>query len=424
MGGMSINIGYSERLASQTRSNFTKMGPGVQHLGDSIDLKPDFITFVSLACEIYQARDHNFVPMTHYSSKLETHEGMGHTSLVSQKEVARYAPSVLRVGSSRSFIDRIILKRPRRSIWRENPGELLSFVTELRIRSHAVLRKHPNIAQLRGVGWDFENEAATDPRPVLLEELAEQGSLNSFWCKLSFVQLSFKVKLEFCLDIADGLMALHASKVVHGDIKPENILVFPRKGPQESFILKITDFGHSVIEADQLEALPAMTPRWSAPEISEKSTMTFLEMKATDYYSYGLVLLSIMIGRPFYDGMTEPTEPTEPIEPIEPKVKAAKEDGSILKRLIEMAEEEDRRSDESDLEVGTIALLLGKLVQRSQHGRSLQACVEIIETFQSENSIAAARPPSVPLLPAAVPGMDIATKVFLSPNSQSTKHNS
>ncbi|KAH6665351.1 kinase-like domain-containing protein [Plectosphaerella plurivora] len=396
-----VNIDDLRTSFLNTRNNFTRTKAGFQRTGSSSGPRPDFITFVSLACEIYRAPDHNFVPIAHYSSLVETVQGKGHTSLVTQASVNLKGPSSAALGSIDTYQDHVIIKRPRHNILEDHSDHLISFITELRVRSHSPLSSHPNIARLRGVGWDFEDEDATIPRPILLEELAPQGALDNFWKNWSFVKLNFKEKLQFCRNIAEGLVALHACSVVHGDIKPENILVFPRRDARNSFLLKLTDFGHSVIEADSCTALPAFTPQWSAPETTDPTAKSFIELMATDSYSFGLVLLSIMIGRPFYTALDGSRNDIEKL----------KKDGRIFEKLVEMAEKEDRDIQELDIDVDTIVLLLRNSVQLDFRARRLNACLSIIEDYCHENKIQFGLTPVLSQVRASVPALDVASKV-------------
>ena len=54
-------------------------------------------------------------------------------------------------------------------------------------------------------------------------------------------------ELEVIHQIADGLAFLHSKKIVHGDIKPENILISPCENgkPDQGLQMKLTDFGLS-----------------------------------------------------------------------------------------------------------------------------------------------------------------------------------
>jgi serine/threonine protein kinase len=75
---------------------------------------------------------------------------------------------------------------------------------------------------------------------------------------------------------------------VHGDIKPQNILVFG--DGSESPTAKVTDFGYSCIghtEDDDLN-LPCSW-LWCAPEREGNHLFRIANAKKTDVYSFGLV---------------------------------------------------------------------------------------------------------------------------------------
>lgn len=367
----SVSLSDFRNSMAGARATLTQVRGTTRRRADDAGPKPDFITFVSLASEIYQAHHDDLVPVQHFQPALETYQGKGHTSLVTHAAITRSAPSAFARGVISSFNEGIVIKRPRDIRLEKASSGLISFITELRIRFHPTLRSHPHIARLRGIGWDFEDEDATVPRPILLEEFAPQGALDNFWKNWNFVRMNFKSKLEFCRDLADGLRALHSCGVVHGDVKPANILVFPRPDSRDSFVVKLTDFGHSVIESDRQGILPAFTPQWCAPEATrddDSQSMTFQELKATDVYSYGLVVLSIMIGRSFYLDYKQ----TEDIQ-------RHKQAGTLLQQSVEQVEKEDKECMDSDLEVGTVAVLLRKTIQRDPRLRSLSACIAIID---------------------------------------------
>ncbi|CZR56214.1 uncharacterized protein PAC_06102 [Phialocephala subalpina] len=55
--------------------------------------------------------------------------------------------------------------------------------------------------------------------------------------------LSLGIKHQIALDIAPGLEVLHKYHIVHGDMKPENILVFECHDTKVPFVAKLSDFG-------------------------------------------------------------------------------------------------------------------------------------------------------------------------------------
>ncbi|KAI1419578.1 hypothetical protein F5Y12DRAFT_720547 [Xylaria sp. FL1777] len=353
----SVSLADIRQAYSQRRLQFTKT-QDVPRITREGGIAPDFITLTCLISEIYRNYGDELEPVRQFHPSRETPYSKGHTSSVSYTHISRHAAPVVSRDTTTTISEGIIIKRPRKSILEQETYALVSFITELRVRTHAPLREHPNIAQLRGVGWDFEDEEATIPRPLLLEELAPQGALDNFWARWNFVRLNFKSKLDLARNIADGIRAMHECKVVHGDVKPENILIFPRMDADNKFVAKLTDFGHSVFEYSQSNSLPAFTPQWCAPELSPEwsgpKTMGFEGMKLTDIYSYGLVVLSIMIGRPFHESIDD--------------FKTPKSNGTMLKEAIELVSREDREKNDSDLDLATIELLMRQTIRlRSKH---------------------------------------------------------
>ena len=77
------------------RATFTQVRGVTKQRADDNALKPDFITFVSLVSEAYQAHLDGLIPVQQYLPGLETYQGKGHTSLATQAAVSRSAPSTL-----------------------------------------------------------------------------------------------------------------------------------------------------------------------------------------------------------------------------------------------------------------------------------------------------------------------------------------
>jgi serine/threonine protein kinase len=117
-------------------------------------------------------------------------------------------------------------------------------------------------------------------------------------------------KRLLCLDAAMGLQVLHSCMIVHGDIKLENVLVFPDE--RRRFAAKYSDFGLALLGAD--EPIYRGTGIYNAPEVHRQE----LEARACgswtggrikredlpkcDVFSFGLLAFEILNGgRRYYN---------------------------------------------------------------------------------------------------------------------------
>ncbi len=94
-----------------------------------------------------------------------------------------------------------------------------------------------------------------------------------------------------------GLAALHRHHIVHGDIKPSNIML------KRTASTKVIDYG-SAFEISRPRILPAFTPRYAAPEVIAAGRFEL----NSDLASLGYVFLELISGRsPFvgFDSLAE-----------------------------------------------------------------------------------------------------------------------
>ncbi len=94
-------------------------------------------------------------------------------------------------------------------------------------------------------------------------------------------------------DCLAALAALHRENIVHGDLKPSNIML-KRTGNA-----KIIDIG-SAFELDNAPPQRMCTPTAAAPEVLEGGEFT----PRSDLASLGYVLIEILAGRPPFAGLT------------------------------------------------------------------------------------------------------------------------
>ena len=90
-----------------------------------------------------------------------------------------------------------------------------------------------------------------------------------------------------------GLAALHREGIVHGDMKPSNIML-KRTGNA-----KIVDIG-SAFELNNVPAQRTCTPTYAAPEILEGGEYT----PRSDLASLGYVLIEMLAGKQPFAGLT------------------------------------------------------------------------------------------------------------------------
>jgi serine/threonine protein kinase len=139
------------------------------------------------------------------------------------------------------------------------------------------LGKHPNIVRALSFGKMSDD-------PYLLLEFIDGVNLRRL---IADRQLDLRRSLQVARDVCSGLMYAHTQGVVHGDIKPENILI------DRSGRAKVTDFGLSrvpgeigTLSVEILGTLAYMPPEqlFSESEIDERS----------DIYSFGIVLYEML----------------------------------------------------------------------------------------------------------------------------------
>ncbi|RBQ99950.1 hypothetical protein FVER53590_12516 [Fusarium verticillioides] len=175
-------------------------------------------------------------------------------------------------------------------------------INEVLVLCHPRVRGHSNILDLQGVCWDVspENQDAASPDlekqykiwPVLVFEKSQLGDLFDFAGRPNTQKLTIMERWMVCLDIGKAITHMQSSNVIHGDIKPQNILIFKR---DEGFTAKVADFGYSAWYAsDDKHIVLPRSPLWHAPEIDEYPEFNLRMALQTDVYSFGLVCLWFM----------------------------------------------------------------------------------------------------------------------------------
>ncbi|EOA18051.1 hypothetical protein CARUB_v10006497mg, partial [Capsella rubella] len=169
-------------------------------------------------------------------------------------------------------------------ILKESKGNGEEFINELASMSRA---SHVNIVSLFGFCYEGSNKA-------IIYEFMPNGSLDKFISKNMPTKMDWKILYNIAVGVARGLEYLHnscVSKIVHFDIKPQNILM------DEDFCPKISDFGLAKLCKKKDSVISLLDARgtigYIAPEVFSKNFGGVSHK--SDVYSYGMVVLE-MIG--------------------------------------------------------------------------------------------------------------------------------
>lgn len=128
-------------------------------------------------------------------------------------------------------------------------------------------------------------------RPYIVMELATESSLEDY---MSQQVLTEHEAITLGLDVLRGLLAAAQNRLMHGDVKPANILVGPPG------YTKIADFGLARFLQEGQPVERWGTPYYIAPEKSQQIQEDF----RSDMYSLGATLFHAVAGRAPFEGDT------------------------------------------------------------------------------------------------------------------------
>ncbi|KAF7552666.1 hypothetical protein G7Z17_g4180 [Cylindrodendrum hubeiense] len=249
----------------------------------------NFWAFISLC----QAREVDFFPITWSAGLGET--GRGGQGSVYQSDLTSSLGLVFKRwkwaatgGSTLRFpIDDEALEKMYRGL-----------MAEILILTEPAIRECPYIIAVEGVCW--ERIRLTDFTPVLVFERASFGDLagyvSNYGNKLSLID-----RLRLCAQIARGLLVLHRNRTIHGDLSPDNVLVFKDHESEGTLIPRLTDFGCATLITDEEPYVtPASKEPWRAPELSHREVSFDAAVKA-EIFSLGMLCVWVV----FYEKLIE-----------------------------------------------------------------------------------------------------------------------
>lgn len=167
-------------------------------------------------------------------------------------------------------------------------GEDMEFVKTFRHEAQAAAAlNHPNVVQIYSFGIERG-------QPYMVMELLEGGRFDQMMAKGA--PLSEALVLKVGADIAEGLNAAAAIGLIHGDVKPENILF------DSSGVAKVVDFG---LARFRKSGEPTVQGVWGTPYyIAPEKVRGHAADARSDIYSLGATLFHALAGKPPFDGAT------------------------------------------------------------------------------------------------------------------------
>jgi len=151
--------------------------------------------------------------------------------------------------------------------------------------------RHPNLVTLMG---------SCSEASGLVYEFLPNGSLEDrLACENNTLPLTWQVRTRIIGEICSALVFLHSNKphpVIHGDLKPANILL------DANLVSKLSDFGISCLlvksSTMSTSVYQTMNPRGTFAYMDPEFLTTGELTARSDIYSLGIVILQLVTGKP------------------------------------------------------------------------------------------------------------------------------
>ncbi|KAD7478836.1 hypothetical protein E3N88_01972 [Mikania micrantha] len=143
--------------------------------------------------------------------------------------------------------------------------------------------RHPNLVVLYGCTSRLSREL------LLVYEYVPNGTVADHLHgeQADPSKLTWPIRMNIAIDTAHALVYLHASEIIHRDVKTNNILL------DHNFCVKVADFGLSRLipnTVTHVSTAPQGTPGYVDPQYHQCYQLT----EKSDVYSFGVVLIELI----------------------------------------------------------------------------------------------------------------------------------
>jgi len=254
-----------------------------------------------------------------------------------------------------------------------------TFRMEARIIAHLI---HPNIVRVLEFGME-------DKTPFLVMDFAPHGTLRQRHPKGT--SLPLPTVISYVKQVADALQSAHDERLVHRDVKPENMLL----GRHNEVLL--SDFGIAILAQSSHQQRPSDTSGTTAYMAPEQ--FRGKPCPASDQYSLGIVVYEWLCGMYPFQGSTAIQlamrhlfDPPHPLRDIIPSISPAVE--QVVMRAL--AKEPKER-------FGSMRDFAAALERASFLDELSAEAYPLLQTGQPPSLLTAASPPddSLSTLPAS-----------------------